>query len=85
MTRRSLPASVSRSGGRESDRSTAVSRSATEILSDAVRVQIHGVRQLADTHRARGPLKHREEPSPADPGQDAVALLWRSHGLHFAL
>jgi len=56
-----------------------------EMLSDGVRVEAYGVRQLADTHRARGPLKHREEPSPADPGQDAVALLWRSHGLHFAL
>jgi hypothetical protein len=55
------------------------------MLSTRVRVQIHGVRQLADTHRAREPLKHREEPSSADPGQDAVALLRRSHGLHFAL
>ena len=56
-----------------------------EMLSDGVRVQIHGFCQLADAHRARGPLKHREEPSSADPGQDAVALLRRSHDLHFAL
>ncbi len=54
------------------------------MLSDGVRVEAYGVCQLTDTHRARGPAKHREEPSPADPGQDAMALLRRSHDLYFA-
>jgi hypothetical protein len=55
------------------------------MLPDGVRVEIHGFRQLADAHRARGPVKHCEESSSADPGQNAVALLRRSHDLHFAL
>jgi hypothetical protein len=56
-----------------------------EMLPDGVRVEAYGVCQLTDAHRAPGPAKHREEPGSADPGQDAMTLLRRSHDLYFAL
>jgi hypothetical protein len=55
------------------------------MLPDGVRVEAHSFRQLADAHWAPGPAEHCEEPGSADPGQDAVVLLRRSHGLYFAL
>jgi hypothetical protein len=47
-------------------------------------VETDCIGELPGAHRSPGITQDGEQPGPGQPGQEAMALVCRSHRLHFA-
>ncbi len=55
-----------------------------ELPADGVRVEPDGLGELTHTDRTVSLAEDGEESRAGQPGENAVTVLWRCHGLHFA-